>query len=90
MTNNSKYAIVNHTASGIKVFVMDGPWSGVFIIFDNFNKNGDKGTFTYEFAGLPTHLMYLLKENLTPEQESSMMELVNDIAKNIFSMMGSL
>lgn len=80
------YIIVDHKSSGIKVFVQDGVWSGVFLIFDNFDIQGGKGIFTYEVAGLPSHLVHLLKENLTDVQQESMMNLVNGIATDLFSL----
>lgn len=80
------YVIVDHKSSGIKVFIQDGIWSGMFLIFDNFDIQGGRGIFTYEVAGLPSHLMHLLKENLTEQQQDSMMNLVNGIASDLFSL----
>lgn len=84
------YVIVDHKSSGIKVFIQDGIWSGMFLIFDNFDIQGGRGIFTYEVAGLPSHLMYLLKENLTEHQQESMMNLVNGIASDLFSLIRPL
>lgn len=84
-----KYQIVEHKSRGIKVFVMEGYWSGMFIVFDNFNEVDGKGKFSYEIAGVPTHLMHLLKEDLTEQQEQSMMLMINEIASELFQIIGN-
>lgn len=90
MDAQKNYIIVDHESSGIKIRVEDGAWTGVFLIFDNFDIQGERGIFTYEIAGLPRHLQYLLKENLTQDEYDSMMELVNEIAKDLFSLIRPL
>lgn len=82
--SSPKYSIVDHKGSGIKVFVLEGDWCGMFIIFGNFRKIEGKGRFSYEIAGLPSRLMHLLGEDLTDSQESSMMEMINEIATELF------
>lgn len=85
-----KYQIVEHKARGIKVFVLEGYWAGMFILFDNFNEVDGKGKFSYEIAGVPTRFMHLLKEDLTEEQEQSMISMINEIATELFQIIGNM
>jgi hypothetical protein len=86
---NKKYQILDHNGSGIKVFILSGEWQGVTILFDNFNKNGDKGTYTYEFFGLPSNKLHLLNSYLNEEQESSILFTIREIASGLFQILAS-
>lgn len=78
------YLIDNDRPSGLKVYIDQGEWKGVTLLFDNFNRNGDSGTYTYEFVGLPSNLVHLLHRELTDEEETSILEVIREIAANLF------